>query len=281
MRRPRTLAAILLGLITARFAEAQPAESVPLPTTARAAVEQAKNAFEYRDFERVVKLVYPWLHPRRILDRTLAIDARRLLGVSLHVLGRDDESREEFAELLLLDPRHKLDPFLVPPAVIQSFEDIRISMKPTLDQILLEQGLEPAKKPIPAGPLTVTPVAVPSLALAMLPVGIPQFAADEVGWGLLWAVLQVGFLSLNFVAFDQAGQNNGGSFNAWTALQFVGLGGFLVSWTVSGLQGYAQLEAAQRRTLREANDSLNRPNAVSSAVPNPKRGPSLVFGWEF
>ncbi len=267
----------MLAAASTGIATAQPGDDRAPAGTATAAVSGAKNAFEYRDFERVVDLLDPWLHPRRILDPVLAVQARRLLGVSLHVLGRTKEAKEEFSELLLLDPRHKLDPFLVPPAVIQTFENVRASMRPTLDAILRDRGERAEPETPTTGPPTVRLVPIPPLAIALLPVGIPQFAADEPGWGLLWAVLQVGFLTLNLVAFDQASRNDGSAFGIWTGLQYGGLAGFLGAWTASGLQGYSQLKDQQQRRLA-LPPSLEGP---SSSPLTPASGPRLGIGWEF
>ena len=241
--------------------------------SARSAVDLAQSAFEYRDFERVVNLLYPWLHPRRIIDPALAIQARQLLGVSLHVLGRIDDAKEEFAELLVLDPEYKLDPFLVPPPVVRTFKAVRESMKQTLERILRERGVRPAAPP--SGRPVIEPIGVTPLTVSLLPLGIPQFAADEVGWGLLWAVLQVGFVTLNLVGFDQAGRNNGDTYTFWTGMQYAGLGGFFAAWTASGVQGYLQLKAARQRTLDEAR-GLEFGAASSLIEPGLPRDPNVV-----
>ena len=263
-------------MIFAAPVDAQPSDPLTPPETAAAAVDRANNAFEYRDFERVVSLLYPWLHPRRILEPSLAIEARRLLGVSLHVVDRVEDAREEFAELLLLDPRHRLDPFLVPPAVIQTFENVRRSMRPTLDEILRERGDEPRAKPTVTGPPIVQRIEVPPLAVAFLPLGIPQFVAEEPGWGLLWAVLQVGSLALNLVAYNQAGREEGG-FGLWTGLQYTGLVGLVGSWSASAVQGYIQLESQRDRRL---NGPLSAP-IDEAASRLPPATPGLNFGWDF
>ena len=281
-----TIIVIVAALFVPRVASAQDTDLPTTTKTATAAVATAQNAFEYRDFERVVKLVRPWLHPRRILDPKLALVARRLLGVSMHVLGRIEEAKEEFAELLLIDPQHKLDPFLVPPAVIQTFEDVRTSMRPTLNQILRSRGIQPIRPAPPTGPPTLQLIEVPPLAIALLPGGIPQFAADETGWGVLWAVLQVGFLTLNLVAFDQAGRNNNNGFTTWTGLQYAGLVGFLGSWTASGIQGYNQLKGVRARSL---GDPLLVPPIVEPTTPassldrkvEPGGRAGLSLGWNF
>ncbi|MEO1338534.1 MAG: hypothetical protein AAFV29_23025, partial [Myxococcota bacterium] len=187
MSRTRTLAATLcLALTLAQTiliprAAAQTDDIGPSLLTPEQVVSQANNAFIYRDLERVIELLYPWLHPRRIVDRALAIKAYELLGVSLHRKERVKEAKTEFSSLLRLAPNHKLDPFLVPPAVIEAFEEVRRSL---------------AGKPDPCVEPIVRPVSVPPLAAVALPGGTPQFIAGEIEWGLLWAVLQVGFLTL-------------------------------------------------------------------------------------
>src|SRR5688572_10779742 len=93
------------------------------------AVQLARAAFEFRDFQKVVDILEPWIRPMKILDPALKIEARSLAGVSLHLLGRTDGARVEFGELLLLDPKHQLDPFVVPPEVIATFEAVRKELK--------------------------------------------------------------------------------------------------------------------------------------------------------
>jgi hypothetical protein len=210
------------------------------------AVRLARAAFEYRDFKRVTAVLEPWLHPPRIVDRGLEVEARKLMGVSLHVLGDKKAAAEEFGQLLELDPKHELDPFAVPPAVIQTFEEVRAKMKPRLDAV----GPGPDKPP-PVAPPEVRLVETVHPAVALLPFGIPQFVADRPGWGAVWSGLQVGFLALNVVGFLQARTQpeGSGAYRAWTAAQYVGVAGFLGTWGGSSVQGYLDLTARRDAAL--------------------------------
>lgn len=224
-----------------------------------AAVRLAKAAFEYRDFSKVVELLDPWLHPPRIVDSTLEVRARELMGVSQHVLGQTTAAEEEFAQLLKLAPTHELDPFLVPPPVVQSFEEVRAKMKPILDRII-----EATPKPEPPTTITKTEiqlVPVPHTAMVFLPFGAPQFVVDEIGWGLMWAGLQAAGLALNVGAWrkgrslrsqaitERVAANLAGrtpvqvDTTPFLVMQYAGAALFTGGWVGSSVQGYGQLQS--------------------------------------
>jgi hypothetical protein len=170
------------------------------PKDAQSAVELARSAFEFRDFQKVIDVLGPWVRPMRILEHELKVEARSLLGVSLHLLGKVGDAKAEFGDLLLLEPKHKLDPFVVPPEVIATFEAVRRELKPTLDEILRERGEDPDPEP----PIPRVPVLHP--ALSILPLGIPQFVMDQVAWGATFAILQVVGLGANIAGWATARQ---------------------------------------------------------------------------
>lgn len=223
------------------------------------AVRLAKASFEYRDFKKVVELLDPWLHPPRIVDPKLEVQARELLGVSQHVLGELDAAEEEFAQLLKLDPKHELDPFLVPPPVVQTFEEVRAKMKPILDSL----NVEPTKtEPPPVQVRTeLRLVPVPHPAVLFLPLGIPQFVMDKPGWGALWGGLQLAGLALNIVGAQLGNRGR----VPWLGLQFGGPALLAGAWVGSTVQGYGQLEA-----LKEG---------LQAPPPTPAGPPARVLQW--
>ncbi|MCA9554437.1 MAG: hypothetical protein KC933_30665 [Myxococcales bacterium] len=252
------------------------AQQPAAPEDPAAAVRLAKAAFEYRDFKRVTQILDPWLHPPRIVDRTLEVEARELMGVSLHVLGDKKGATEEFGQLLELDPKHELDPFVVPPVVIQTFEEVRAKMKPRLDAV------GPDRTPPVTGPPEIREVATVHPALALLPFGTPQFLADQPGRGALWAGLQVAFLALNVIGYRLARleyienkdnkDENGAvivtqAFRTWTGLQYAGIVGFAGTWATSSALGYQTLSAQREAAL----------------APPPAPGPAaqLRLSWSF
>lgn len=226
-------ASLVSASATAQEEPSRTADNAPTPLDGPRAVALARAAFEYRDFERVVELLNPWFHPPRLIDLNQRIEGRRLLGVSLHLLGDVKAAREEFAQLLELDPDHTLDAFITPPAVIQTFETVREQMKPALD------ALRSPPPPIPPAKTSVRTVLHP--AVNFLPFGLPQFVQDQPTWGAIWAVLQAGFWALNLVGFFQAEsfrRTPGDGYRDWLILQYAGLAGFAGAWTASGVQGY-------------------------------------------
>jgi hypothetical protein len=216
--RPLVRAAALLsaGLLSAALfprpaqAQATPAP-VPTRTATRApealdepgALRLARAAFEYRDFARVLALLEPWLRPPRIVDRERRRDANRLVGVSAHVLGDVRRAEDAFAQALLADPSVELDPFVVPPPVIETFERVRASMGAVL-----------RAEPTPRGAPRASDGLAPRF-VAWSPLGLGHFAAlDAPVSGSLWLALQLGGLATNVTAF-------------WIARGYAGPDGYL------------------------------------------------------
>ncbi|MCK6550942.1 hypothetical protein L6R52_34210 [Myxococcota bacterium] len=243
------------------------------------AVKIARAAFEYRDFQRVVDLLRPWVHPPRISDRALMIDARRLLGVAFHVLGDITASREEFGQLLLQDPRHELDPFTVPPKVIETFEAVRREMKPALDRLLAEQGSVRAV-PEPRVDLTAryVPVALPSRWITLVPGGVPQLAMDQPEWGVALGTAQLVGLAANVggyfladAAANEAYRSNvwpedDPAYRRWRTVMYAGLGWAVASYVASVVLGNVTFEGHTRA-------ELDRAAAAGEGPPRAALGP--------
>jgi hypothetical protein len=267
IRGPRPARCVLLALVLWTL-DAGPARGEEVPADARAAVARARNAFEYRDFARVVSTLDPWLHPPKIVERELMLEARELLGVTQFILGERAAAEEEFGQLLLLDPRHQLDPFLFPPQAVEALEAVRAAMKPVLEP-LLDAKPEP---PPPPPPTTVRLVELPPRPAVFLPFGFSQLLLGRPGWATLWGLLQVGGLILNVVAHDLAQQPaQAANYPSWVALQYAGLGGFVLSWAGSAAHAHFTLEAEREALLPPAAAAVEpfarpRPQAGATAA---------------
>lgn len=272
LARVQAALAIVVLAATAAAPSVAPKEA---PKDASAAVKLAKNAFDFKDFKTVVAILDPWLHPPRIVDRTLMIEARRLMGVTLHAQGRVDEAREEFGQLLLLDPKHELDPFVVPPNVIATFESVREQMRATLDELI---GKKPVEEPPP--PKTTAEIRIvevpPSFAM-YLPGGLPQFMLEEYGWGFTWLTLQLVSLAANVYSYFAARDldTESGTYKALFAIQYVGFIGFLGTWVGSAVQGHFQLEATREAIVVPPSTESTPPAGAT------RSGPAFVLTFEF
>jgi hypothetical protein len=216
----------------------------------------ARNAFEYRDFPKVIELLDPWVHPPRIADPARLAEAQRLLGVSLHVRGDVEAARREFEQVLRYDPGLRLDPFAVPPQVIEAFEAVRKEMKPVLDKVIEDKGrTPPGERP----PEVVTTVP---MIVAYAPLGLGHFLVlDEPEWGAVWLGAQLLGIGANVTGYwlgeglVKTDPRSGGSgiedqdmaaHDRYEAIRIVGLAVFVSAWIASGIQGHVFLRAQNR-----------------------------------
>ncbi|MCC7381828.1 MAG: hypothetical protein IT384_08370 [Deltaproteobacteria bacterium] len=255
----------------------------PVPSEVDKVLATARNAFEYRDFAKVIELLDPWVHPPRIVDPGKLTAARELLGISLHVRGDRSRARAEFAEVLRADPEHRLDPFIVPPAVIETFEAVRTDLKPTLEQLLAarKEGTEPEADP-PREALLPHPV------LAYMPFGLSHFfALDAPEWGALWLGLEITGLATNIGAFWAArglvasdGFTDSTDATARSTLHALQIGGlilFAASWIASGIQGHVLLNHREAELHPPASAPTPGPSGFLQIVPAVS-GMSLRWG---
>ena len=234
------------GEISVSSAQAQ-TEKTSIETP-QVAVTTAKNAFEYRDFKKVILVLGPWVHPPRIADSALMGEARRLLGVSHHITGNLEQAKEEFAQLLLIQPNTKLDPFVIPPAVIQTFENVR-------------KAVVSPPKDKPKGPtqiVTKTVIRIDS-SVNLLPLGYAQLFVHEnqVAWGVTWLAVQTLGIALNLGGFWGASNLNNAQgipidkkadFDSLVTTMYAGAGIWAVGYLGSVVQGYAG-QARRERDL--------------------------------
>lgn len=256
--------AIVIAAMTAVGAQAEAED-------ANHAVRLAENAFQFRDFATVVATLDPWLHPPRILDKTLLITARRLMGVALAGLEREEEAKEEFGQLLLLDPTHELDPFVIPPNIIAVFQGVREEMKDTLDR--LTGKTEPDEVNTPVKEVVRVEIAtMPPRWMMALPGGMPQFTLGESGWGTLWLALQVLGAVMNVVAYrallPTRTETSPGRYYGLLTVMYSGVAIFGGSWVASTLFGLSRYNEMEAELLTPRDP-----------VEIPAKGAALTFSW--
>lgn len=174
---------------------------------------EGRLEFEHKNFDNAVRLLRPLLYPTVTLDREDDIVlAREMLGLSLFYLGREAEAADEFRLLLYLRPRHRLDPFLVPPPAVRLFDSVREepSMREKLDQLErerlererreAEQKTTPPRTRLRRQVFEKTDVQHQRL-LAFLPFGIGQFQNGHSVKGVLLLTGQGLAIATNVVSY--------------------------------------------------------------------------------
>lgn len=248
------------------------------------ALQLAKAAFEYRDFTKVIKTLNEWVHPPRISNPMTMLEARKILGVAFHVTGQEKNAREEFAQVLLLDPNHQLDPFLVPPDIVATFEDVRRQLEPRLGPRVPDR----LTAPVTSGrPLRI------HRAVAWLPLGVPQFVLNENVTGVLFASAQLLGLAVNITSFLYGQSllntpNPGTNTDVWAGMQYGGLSIFLLAYGSSVMHGYALISQYETGNAEAATAPFTSGRSTSdfptqssyNRAPPQNRaifGPSLRF----
>jgi hypothetical protein len=88
-------------------------------------VKRARDRFEYGAFQEAAAIARAWLVAHPGAEGDDAVEAYRILGTSELKLGHDAAARAAFRDLLLRDPDHALDPFLVEPRVVEFFDGVK------------------------------------------------------------------------------------------------------------------------------------------------------------
>lgn len=186
---------------------------VPLPALADDLedFEAARTEYDAQHFEAAVRLLEDLvLGPvPRVRNVALRLESRKYLGAAYLFLGRGDEARDQFRQLLEEDPAYTLDPLSFPAAVQTAFDEARAVLEARqreaereaaarLDeeerQRLLRMAAEQERLRHLEELANYEIIVLPnSRALATVPFGVGQFRNGNRTFG---ATLAVGELAL-------------------------------------------------------------------------------------
>lgn len=105
---------------------------VALVLTAPPELKRAKDRFEFGAYSEAAGALRQLLATSPVLTDAETIDAYRMLGIAEFQLGDQLGARAAFVNLLSVDPDYALDPFLVPPAVVEFFDSVKKGHEPAL-----------------------------------------------------------------------------------------------------------------------------------------------------
>ena len=203
------LASVLSSLLALSSLAQGPAPTTAATTTtteAPASPEQrfarGKRSFEYRDCPATIALLDDLAIPGQLDDEAQQLDVHRMLGVCYALGEQRREASREFSSLLSLDPDHQLDPFEVPPPVMELFESQKLLMKTRLDE--LRRARERQKDDFEDGGVLVeriTTVRDTPVAAAFLPFGLAQLANGDVVKGTVIGSVQGVGLLVNVIGY--------------------------------------------------------------------------------
>jgi hypothetical protein len=114
------------------LASAAAALLVALSLGAPPELKRAKDRFEFGAWADAAGTLRQMLSGDPDLSEDEAIDAWRMLGIAEYHLGDLPQARAAFVNLLSHDPDYSLDPFLVPPPIVEFFDRVKRDHEPAL-----------------------------------------------------------------------------------------------------------------------------------------------------
>jgi hypothetical protein len=99
---------------------------------APAELKRAKDRFEFGAWADCAGTLRPFLARDPVLSDEEAVEAWRLLGLAEYHLGDRTAARTAFVNLLSFDPDYTLDPFLVPPPIVDFLDKVKRDHEPDL-----------------------------------------------------------------------------------------------------------------------------------------------------
>ncbi len=95
-------------------------------------LKRAKDRFEFGAYADAAGALRQMLAKTPDLAPQDAIEAYRMLGIAEYQLGDRAAARSAFVSLLSVDPDYGLDPFLVPPPIVEFFDRVKRDNEPAL-----------------------------------------------------------------------------------------------------------------------------------------------------
>lgn len=114
----------------------------------RAALAEGRVLYERADFESAIPVLESAVSQLRdgmagASDSKDLIDALVLLGLAHASIGDQEEAREAFRSVVVLEPSRQLDRVNYPPKMVSLFEEVRASVRGQPVAVLVVQAAEP------------------------------------------------------------------------------------------------------------------------------------------
>lgn len=169
-------------------------------------LKRARDRFEFGAWADCAAIVRQYLSAHADPPEAEAVAAYQMLGIAEWNLGDKPQSRSAFVSLLSVDPDHKLDSFLVLPAIVEFFEDVRREHEPILGPLrerrrmlkeqerLAEEARRKlfAEERVRSGPATkIIRVQERSYILNWMPLGAGQFQNGHRAKGTAIAAAEI------------------------------------------------------------------------------------------
>lgn len=227
-------------------------------------LRRALNEYHYGNYQSAITQLRGLVYPMRLNTDDQFIEARKYLALSYYLTEQHELVEDEFAKLLHLSPDHELDPFEVPPPIIEIFERVRKQLKPQLD-VIREKKREAEFKRAQLG-LTIRTVertlVEQSQIATLLPFGTGQFQNGDVGLGVAFLITELALVGVNIgshlasLSMDQYAPSDRSLVELLTLVQYASLALFGVTWSAGIFEARLHFIPAYSRPPRITETTL-------------------------
>ncbi len=248
------------------------------PLDVDAELRRAGNEYAYGNYEEAILQLQNLLYPMRLTSEQQVLEARELLGLCYYLTNRFEQVSAEFAKVLYLNPDHKLDPFSIPPPVIEAFENVRRQLEPQLNEIRKQKFdpkiTQPEPSPQPAPPVRIEIVERSEFS-TFLPFGVGQFQNNDQALGIFFAATEATLLALNIAAYFLArySAESPEAIQRLMVLQYASATLFGVTWSIGVFEARLHFQPTITRTLD--------PLQAEATTPDTNLSGTLQFGIDF
>jgi tetratricopeptide (TPR) repeat protein len=229
---------VAAALVLSLLAQTAPGDATDVETELR----RAKNLYAYGEYKKAAEALSNLLYPMRLSNDEQVIETRKYLALSFSLLGREDEAKREFGKLLYLSPDYQLDPYTVPPSIVELLESVRKAKKPELDAIRQRDSDERLQSPTRRGYVRVVEQTVVERSSigTLLPFGVGQYQNGDYGWAAFFAGTELALLAVNIASYlvatsygpTYADASRTRKIDALNIAQYGALAMFGVTWSI-------------------------------------------------
>lgn len=168
----------------------------------------AKNAFDNGSYNEAISRFRELLEsdPPKLTSRHLRIEAHQYLGAAFIITGKFEEGKEQFEELLAIDPEFQMEPSLFPTSVLDIFNEVKkkvMERREKVRELEMDYNTSKCDERVKNLKQRVETKIIErnSRWFSFLPFGIAQFQNNQFIKGYLFLIFESLFLSIGIITW--------------------------------------------------------------------------------
>jgi hypothetical protein len=189
---------VLLGSLHASADAIGQGAPIPQATSPTEKLKEARDLFRARDFDKAYDKLTGLLYPKlQLALPSDLVEAHLLLGVCMVETGRPGEAKDEFKEVLRLEPGKLLDSALFSRNAIRIFDETKSEVEDERRRLEEQRHIEEMSRAQQEYLKSLRPIEIHQYWMNFVPFGAGQFQDHRIARGLAFATGQGVTLALS------------------------------------------------------------------------------------